>query len=141
MVPVSSKLARVLLVDDNAAILAQVAHALAGRFEVSGTLSDGSGLTATVAAQQPDLIVLDISLPGDNGLVLARRLQAAKSPARVVFLTVHADPDYARAAFATGASGYVTKARLATDLIIALELAMEGGRFISPGVGLDLRCL
>ena len=127
--------------DDNPAILAQVVGSLAGRFEIAGMLPDGTTLEAAVATQKPDVIVLDITLPGDNGLVLARRLQAAKCTARIVFLTVHADPDYARAAFAAGAFAYVTKARLATDLIVALELALEGGRFISPGVGLDLRSL
>jgi DNA-binding NarL/FixJ family response regulator len=57
---------------------------------------------------------------------------------RIVFLTVHTDPDYARSAFAAGASGYVTKARLATDLIPALTSALAGERFVSPNVCTDL---
>jgi DNA-binding NarL/FixJ family response regulator len=140
-VSIPSNVARVLLVDDNPAILTQVGRALAGRFEITGTLSDGRTLDAAVAAQKPDVIVLDITLPGDSGLVLARRLRADRCAARIVFLTVHADPDYARAAFAAGASGYVTKARLATDLVVALELALQDGRFVSPGLGLDLKSL
>ena len=61
---------------------------------------------------------------------LARRL--AGTPAKIVFLTVHADPDYAREALATGAAGYVVKSRLATDLIPALHAALEGRRYLSP---------
>jgi DNA-binding NarL/FixJ family response regulator len=125
-------------VDDNPAILAQVVQALAAHFEIVGMLHDGTTLDATIATQNPDLIVLDITLPGDNGLVLARRLHAAECKAHIVFLTVHADPDYARSAFAAGASGYVTKARLATDLVPALTLALEGERFLSPNICTDL---
>jgi DNA-binding NarL/FixJ family response regulator len=137
-VSATPKTARVLLVDDNPAILAQVVQALAGHFEIVGTLHDGATLAVAIAAQNPDLIVLDITLPGDNGLVLARRLRSVGCKARIVFLTVHADPDYARSAFAAGASGYVTKARLATDLVSALASALEGERFVSPNAGIDL---
>jgi DNA-binding NarL/FixJ family response regulator len=125
-------------VDDNPAVLAQVVHALAGRFEITGTLPDGSTLDAAVIAQKPDVVVLDITLPGENGLAVARRFRAGGGTAPMVFLTVHSDPDYARAAFAAGGSAYVTKARLATDLIVALELALENGQFVSPGVGVNL---
>jgi DNA-binding NarL/FixJ family response regulator len=135
---VTSKTARILLVDDNPAIVAQVTWALSGRFQITGALPDGEKLDAAIAAQNPEVVLLDITLPGDNGLVLARRLHAAKCEARIAFLTVHADPDYARAAFAAGASAYVTKSRIATDLVVALELVLQGGRFISPGVGLNL---
>jgi DNA-binding NarL/FixJ family response regulator len=136
-VPATSKTARVLLVDDNPAIIAQVTWALSGRFQITGTLPDGSNLDAVITEQKPDVIVLDITLPGDNGLVIARRLRSAACTAHIVFLTVHADADYARAAFAAGALGYVTKSRIATDLIVALDLAVEGRRFVSPGVGFD----
>lgn len=137
-VSVTTNAVRVLLVDDNPAILAQVMQTLAPHFEIVGTLHDGTTLDATIKAQRPDLIVLDITLPGDNGLVLARRLRTAGCKARTVFLTVHADPDYARSAFAAGASGYVTKARLATDLVPALTMAIAGERFVSLNAGIDL---
>jgi DNA-binding NarL/FixJ family response regulator len=137
-VSVTTKTARVLLVDDNPAILAQVVQTLAAHFEIVGTLHDGTTLDTAIAEGNPDLIVLDITLPGENGLVLARRLRTAGCKAHTVFLTVHADPDYARSAFACGASGYVTKARLATDLVPALVSALAGGRFVSPDAGIDL---
>ena len=68
---------------------------------------------------QPDIIVLDITLPMLSGVEIARRLRAAGCTARIVFLTVHADPDYASEAFDVGALGYVIKPRLASDLALA----------------------
>lgn len=124
---------RVILVDDHPAMLRQVAELLDGQcFEVLAALRDGGQLEAAAAVIKPDLIVLDIALPGSSGIDLARRLADAGSSARIVFLTVHADADYAREAFAAGGLGYVVKPRLGSDLLPALRAAMEGQRFISP---------
>jgi len=129
--------ARVILVDDHPTVLRQVSGWLAGEFDVVAALEEGSGLVKAVEEFQPDLVVLDISLPGASGIELASQLQRAGYPGKVVFLTVHSDPDYARAAFAAGAIGYVVKTRLATDLIPALRSALAGERFISPCPGLE----
>jgi DNA-binding NarL/FixJ family response regulator len=123
---------RVVLVDDHPAVLRQVARLLPAEFEIVGILEDGAQLEAALATARPDLIVLDITLPGVSGIELARRLTATGCPARIVFLTVHADPDYAREAVAVGGLGYVVKARLGTDLVPALRAALAGRRFISP---------
>ena len=128
----TAKRVRVLLVDDHPAILRQVAQLLAGEFEITDALHYGAQLEVAVAKSRPDLIVLDIALPGTNGIELARQLTAADCPARIVFLTVHADADYAREAFAAGGLGYVVKLRLGSDLLPALRAALEGRRFISP---------
>jgi len=133
----ANKLSRVLLVDDHPEVLRQVAQLLSGEFEVADTLLDGRNLEETVEARQPELVVLDITLPGASGIELARNLAAMPAPPKIVFLTVHADPDYAREALSTGALGYVVKSRLASDLIPALHAALEGRRFISPGQGLE----
>jgi DNA-binding NarL/FixJ family response regulator len=81
--------------------------------------------------------VLDISMPLLSGLEAARHLQAAGSPAKIIFLTVHDDPDYVRAALATGALGYVVKCRLASDLLRAMRAALAGLSFVSPTVALE----
>ena len=127
---------RVLLVDDHPAVLRQVSPLLLGEFEVGATLDGGDAVPAAVKQHRPDLIVLDVTLRNVSGIELASRLQPLGNPARIVFLTVHDDPDYARAAFEAGAAGYVIKARLATDLIPALRAALEGRRFVSPSGGL-----
>ena len=122
---------RVLLVDDHPPLLQQVSRLIEKEFEVVATLSDGVTLLDMTASKNPDLIVLDISLPGDSGFRLAQRLREAGCKARLVFLTVHCDVDYAQAAFLSGACGYVMKGRLASDLVTALRVAL-GGRFVSP---------
>lgn len=132
--PVSTllKTSRVLVVDDHPAMLHQVAHLLSREFAVVDTLPDGRNLQRSVATHHPDLLVLDITLPGASGLDLARELARASSPLKIVMLTVHADLDYAREAFAAGALGYVVKSRLASDLIPALNAALAGQRYVSP---------
>ena len=128
---------RLLLVDDNPAVLRQVVQLLPGEFEVVGTLEDGAGLRGALEEHEPDIIVLDITLPCGCGIALASQLRNAGCPARIVFLTVHSDPDYVHAAFAAGAIGYVVKTRLSLDLEPALRSALQGERFISPSPELE----
>lgn len=122
----------VLLVDDHPAVLRQVTSLLAGRYNILGALPDGRTLLQSIDAHPPDLLVLDITLPGVSGIDLARQVAAHPVHPAIVMLTVHADPDYRREAFAAGASGYVVKSRLATDLVPALRTVLAGGRFSSP---------
>ena len=100
-------------------------------------LGDGAGLRGATEEHQPDIIVLDITLPGLSGIALAIQLRDAGVAARIVFLTVHNDPDYVRAALAAGAAAYVVKTRLSLDLLPALEAVIEGRRFISPSPELE----
>jgi DNA-binding NarL/FixJ family response regulator len=123
---------RVLLVDDHSAMARQVAQLLSPEFEVVETLPSGAQLEAALPRSRPDLLVLDITLPGASGIALARRLTAAGCQTPIIFLTVHADADYAREALAAGGLGYVVKPRLGTDLLPALRGALAGRRFISP---------
>ena len=123
---------RVLMVDDNPSVLRHAAEVLPDSFEILDTLDSGDDLQAVVAECAPDVVVLDITLPGENGLELAARLTSAGGAPRVVFLTVHQDPDYVRSALAAGALGYVVKMRLAVDLEAALRAAVENRQFISP---------
>ena len=124
--------ARLLIVDDNPAFLSQLTQLLPCEFEVVATLTDGAGLRNAMLEHRPDIIVLDIRLPPVSGLVLASQLRDAGCSAKIVFLTVHDDPDYVRAAFAAGAIGYVLKTRLSLDIVLALRAALQSERFISP---------
>ena len=128
---------RLLLVDDNAAVLRQVIQLLPREFEIVGTLEDGTGLRDAVRNHQPDIIVLDITLPAVSGIALASQLRKAGCAAKIVFLTVHSDPDYVRAAFAAGAAAYIVKTRLSLDIVPALRTALRGERFISPSPELE----
>src|SRR5262245_1022352 len=121
-----------MLVDDNPEIIQQTRRLLQPEFDVVEALSDGSGLLPAVAAHEPDIVVLDISLPGENGIDLAAKLKKSGCEAGIIFLTVHTDADYAHAALAAGGSGYIVKARLASDLMEGVKAVLQGKRFVSP---------
>jgi DNA-binding NarL/FixJ family response regulator len=127
-----SKLARVLLVDDHPALLQQVRRLLQKEYDIAAVLPDGSELLREVELRKPEVIVLDITLPGPSGLNLAYRLQECACVPKIIFLTVHCDADYAREAFAAGASAYVVKSRMASDLLPALQSVLRGQQFVSP---------
>jgi DNA-binding NarL/FixJ family response regulator len=128
----SSEPARVLLVDDNEAMLVRSAAALKACCVVVGSAKDGCAALEAARTLKPDVIVLDISMPGMNGLEVASRLREAGSTAAVVFLTVHDDEDIMLAAKAAGAVGYVVKPRLCSDLMLAVQEARAGRPFVSP---------
>jgi DNA-binding NarL/FixJ family response regulator len=133
----SAQRPRVLLADDHPAMLALTANALAGECCVVGTVSDGRALLAEEERLHPDVIVLDITMPRLDGIEAARQLRRSHRPARLVFLTVHEDADFAQAALDAGGLGYVVKARLASDLLPAIRAALADSRFISPTISLQ----
>ena len=126
-----------LLADGHPATLAIVAGALALTCAVVGVASNGRELLAAVQRLDPEVVVLDITMPELNGIEAAREIHRLYPWIKLVFLTVHEDADYARAAFAAGGLAYVVKSRLATDLLPAVRAALEGRRFISPTLNLE----
>ena len=128
---------RVVLADDHPATLTLTADALAGEYLVVGSVGDGRELLAEAERLRPDVIVLDITMPRLDGIEAARQLRSSQRPARLVFLTVHEDADYARAALDAGGLGYVVKTRLASDLLPATRAALADQSFISPAVHFD----
>ena len=128
------KQSRILIADDNSAVVERVWSLLEANFEVVGTASNGEELVAEALRLQPDVIVLDITMPILNGIEAAQELREAGSIAKFVFLTVHNHPAFLHACFAEGALGYVTKSHLRTDLIPAINEALSGHTFISPSI-------
>lgn len=125
---------RVLIADDNTQVLEYVREFLAANgCEVIATAADGQSAVDAAAQLLPDILVLDISMPILNGIRAARRVLEVNLSIKIVFLTAHKDPETCRVAMETGASCYVLKPRLASDLIPAIELAKDGRRFVSPG--------
>ncbi len=123
---------RVLLADDHEAMLNRVADLLAGECDVIGTAIDGRQALDAAQNLKPDVLVLDISMPVMSGIETAHRLKEAGVKTRIVFLTVHDDPDFAREALEAGALGYVIKHRIASDLLAAIKDAHAGRSFVSP---------
>jgi len=124
---------RVLLVDDNEAILKRAAAVLSTSCEIVGALTDGRAAIEAVGTLRPDVVVLDISMPGLSGLEVAGRLRDDGTAAAVVFLTVHDGDEFLCAARAAGGVGYVVKPRLASDLAPAVQEARAGRAYVSQG--------
>jgi len=129
---ISSERPRVLLVDDNEAMLSRAASVLEPLCVIVGTARDGAGALAAAKDLHPDVIVLDISMPGISGLEVAHALRKAGSDAAVVFLTVHDDEEFVLAASMAGGLGYVIKSRVTTDLLRAVQDGHAGRPFTSP---------
>lgn len=123
---------RVLLADDEPGFIAASARLLEPEFEVVKTVGDGQQAVEEAPGLNPDLVVLDISMPALNGIEAARQLRSAGCQAKIVFLTVHREPEYVEAGFAAGASGYVLKSRLVSDLPLALREVLACRSFVSP---------
>lgn len=106
------------------------------RFQVTEA---SKGLEALQEAEtlQPDLILLDIGLPDLNGLEVARRVRKLSPAARILFVTQERSPDVVREALRLGALGYIQKSRAGSDLLPAIDTALERRRFVSAGLQLD----
>ena len=123
--------ARIMFADDHKEMRDRVVSLLEREFEMLEPVADGRALLLAAAKLKPDLCLLDISMPIMNGIEAATQLKQSGSTAKVVFLTIHEDLDFVRAAFNAGALGYVVKSRIATELRVALREALAGRKFIS----------
>jgi DNA-binding NarL/FixJ family response regulator len=126
--------ARVLLADDHRTMMERLVALMSTEFDVVASVGDGQSAVDAAAILQPDVVVLDISMPVMSGLVAASRLAELAAPPRIVFLTVHDDPAFVEAARNVGAVAYVAKRRIRTDLLPAVRLALRGHTFFPAAV-------
>jgi DNA-binding NarL/FixJ family response regulator len=124
-------LMRVLVADDLPAVLSAVAAQLQGTFEIVRLVDDGRAALDATLQLDPDLILLDISMPGMNGIEVAEELKNHPHRGKIVFLTAYEDTDILAACLATGALGYVVKSFIDSDLIVAMTEALAGRSFVS----------
>ena len=129
--PLRAKKIRLLIADDNPAMLQRVCTILKNRFDILAAVPDGRDVLSQYATLMPDVIILDISMGRLNGLDVARTLRGKRCKVPIVFLTVHAGDDFVRAALSSGGLGYVVKSHLKSDLAPAIEAAMSGKIFVS----------
>jgi DNA-binding NarL/FixJ family response regulator len=125
---------RILVADDYQPLQERVRDLLETNYDIVGVVGNGIDVVDQAKRLHPDLIVLDISMPGITGIEAAHELREWGSTAKVVFLTVHEQVEFVHACLAGGAMGYVIKSRLTADLIPAIKEALCGRRFISPPV-------
>ena len=122
---------RVLLADDHRYVSEMLERLLFRGFQIIGKVGNGQALVATALRLTPDLILTDISMPVLNGIDAVDELRKQGCPSKVIFLTMHADPEFVRSCLAAGAFGYVVKPRLALDLLPAIRQVLAGHIFVS----------
>ena len=128
---------RVLLADDHALVLEGFKKLLEEHCEVVGSVEDGRALLDAAERLQPDIVVLDISMPKLNGLDAARRLRKMVPRPRLIFVTVHADQDYVTQAFKAGASAYLLKRSAGSELVQAIDAVKNDNYYITSLIAKD----
>ena len=124
---------RILLVDDHEPFRSYVSSMLQGQayLQIIGEVEDGLQAVQQAEALQPDVILLDIGLPGINGIEAARQIGEIARKARIVFLTQESSPEVVREAFNLGAWGYIIKTQAGSELLPAVEAVSRGERFVN----------
>jgi two-component system, NarL family, invasion response regulator UvrY len=127
---------RILLVDDHAIVRAGFRRILSDVFEdlECGEASNGAEALALVRRGSWDLAILDISLPGRNGLEILKEIHQLRPRLPVLVSTMYAEDQYALRSFRAGAAGYVTKGSAPEELIQAVQKLLDGGRYVSAAL-------
>lgn len=123
---------RVLLADDHTLLLGAFEKLLSPECDIVGQVSDGRALVAAAEKLNPDIIVLDISMPLLNGLEAGRQIRQRARGVKLVFLTMNEDTDLAAEAFRSGASAYLLKRSATSELLTAIHEVMRGHSYITP---------
>jgi DNA-binding NarL/FixJ family response regulator len=128
---------RILSVDDFEPYRLFVVSLLHERSDLKVICGVSNGLEAVEKAQElkPDLVLMDIGLPGLNGIEAARRIRGLAPNSKIIFLTQESSPELVREAAMLGASGYVLKSHAQTDLLIAVDAVLQGKQFFNDGEG------
>ena len=124
----------VVLVEDHQVVREGVRALLEAQpdLAVIGEAASGLGVTDLVERLTPDILILDLMLPGLSGLEVARQVSHRVPTTRILILSMHANEAYVLQALSSGASGYILKDSSAQDLVRAIHEVMEGHRFLSP---------
>jgi two-component system, NarL family, response regulator NreC len=127
---------RILIADDHAVVRSGLRALLAAdpELEVVGEAGDGDEALRLTATLEPDLVLLDISMPPDNGIQTARRLKESQPELRVLFLTMHEDESLLHEALHTGAAGYVIKRAEEAEILQAIHAAHRGDIYVHPAM-------
>lgn len=125
---------RLVLADDHVVLRSGLRLLLEsqGEFEVVGEAPDGASAVAMAQALKPDLILMDISMPGMDGMEATRQVKAVCPDVKVLVLTMHDDAGYLREVLAAGASGYVLKKAIDGELVSAIQAVLRGEMFVYP---------
>jgi DNA-binding NarL/FixJ family response regulator len=128
------KRARILLADDHTLTLEGIRAVLAPHHEIVGTVGDGRALVDATLRLQPDLVVLDITMPLLNGVDAAVQIKKSLPGVKLLFVTMHVNPAYLEAALNAGGTGYVLKSAAREELLEAIESVLSGRIYVTPSL-------
>src|SRR5207247_262887 len=136
----TSEHVRVLIVDDHAVVRAGLRLLLNVEpdIEVIGEAADGLDALLVDRELEPDVVLMDLLMPGLSGIEATRSLLRVRPEAKVLVLSMQDDPRYVREAFAAGATGYVLKEAADTEVVGAVRQVAQGGRHVDPALGARL---
>jgi two-component system, NarL family, response regulator NreC len=128
---------KIVLVDDHAVVRSGLRLLLDGQadIEVVGEAGNGKDAVFRARALQPDVILLDVVMPGESGIEVLPKLLHESPEAKVLVLSMQDDPSYVREAFAAGASGYVLKEAADEEVVSAVREIAAGGSYVHPALG------
>jgi two-component system, NarL family, response regulator NreC len=134
---------QVLICDDHALVRSGLRRLLESEaiFHVAGEAADAEEGVAAVADLQPDVLLLDVVMPGRSGIEALPDLRAASPQTRILVLSMQDDPSYVRQAFAAGADGYLVKEAADADLVQAIQDVARGHQYVHPSVGARMAAL
>jgi len=128
------KRVRILLADDHSMVSAGFQKLLEPEYEVVGVVEDGRAALKAAAELEPDMAILDVGMPLLNGLDAGRRLKSLMPKVRLIYLTMNSDPDFAKEALEIGASAYLLKNSLPSELLHAVREVVKGKSYITPQI-------
>jgi DNA-binding NarL/FixJ family response regulator len=123
---------RVLLADDHSLLIAGIRRILQEHVELVGIAKDGREFVKAARELRPDVALVDIGMPLLNGIDAARQISKEAPEIKIIFLTMHTEPDYVIEAIKTGVPGFLLKSSAEEELICAIRTVMAGGRYITP---------
>lgn len=130
--------AAVLIADDHTLVAQGLASLVEKDFEVLATVGNGQEMLNAAARRLPDIALIDVSMPGMNGLEAAQRLLALAPGCKVIFVSMHSKPEFVREALSVGAMGYVLKGSAGSELLDAMEEVLKGNAYISRQIASDV---
>ena len=125
---------RILLADDHQSVLDGLRNLLEPEFEIVGTMQDGRSLLAAWGKLKPDITIVDISMPLVNGLEAVRQIRKRNTRAKLIMLTMHSDAAYVAESFRAGASAFVLKRALSSELVAAIREVLLGRAYLSSSI-------
>ena len=133
------KRARLLIADDHKLIAQACANMLEPEFEVVDVVTDGLALIQAAVERKPEVVITDVFMPQLNGLDAGRQLKHAWPKIKLIYMTMHEDPDLVGASFRAGGSAFLLKEAAVSELTEAIEQVLKGGSYVTASAAQGLK--